>query len=175
MRHATPSWLVAVLVSTSALASPEYANVIQEKTGSSINSGQICIVCHDTTLGGNGTVNRAFGRELVKRGLTGESNVDGLGELLDELRDQNVDTDGDGTPDFDELSLGRNPNKPGPNDCFPGITVCSEGGSPDDTDGGVRLQLPPVTFGCSAGAGGGALVGLVLSGATLVVARRRRR
>ncbi|MCI0573714.1 MAG: thrombospondin type 3 repeat-containing protein [Myxococcaceae bacterium] len=166
--------LVTALIAGTALASEEYRGTLMTATQSDVSLP--CQVCHDRSspLGGRGTVTQPFGLALMDRGLS-DANAGMLQELLAEFREQNVDTDGDGTSDFDELSLGRNPNVPGPNDCYPGSTACSDGGLTGDLDGGVELQIPPVTFGCSAGAGGGALMGLVLSGAALVVAQRRRR
>ncbi|MCI0673832.1 MAG: hypothetical protein L0Y64_25560, partial [Myxococcaceae bacterium] len=97
-------------------------------------------------------------------GLRGGDDVATLKELLGDFSTQNVDTDGDGTKDFEELNLGRNPNLDGPSDCFQNSTACT-----------VDDEVPPVSYGCSAGAGGSALAGLVLAGSALVSALRRRR
>jgi hypothetical protein len=69
-----------------------------------------CTVCHETNGGGTGTVSRAFGQAVMARGLTGDSNLDGLGAAFDQLVADAVDSDGDGTPDADELAEGGDPN-----------------------------------------------------------------
>ncbi len=72
-----------------------------------------CIVCHDTNGGGDGTVIQDFGLALMDRGLTGASASERLGTALEAMDADNVDSDGDGTTDTEELVAGHDPNPGG--------------------------------------------------------------
>ncbi|MCI0573715.1 MAG: hypothetical protein L0Y66_23515 [Myxococcaceae bacterium] len=161
MRRVSRLWVAAVLASGSAFASSAFPGTIKTKTGASV--APPCVVCHTTDIGGIGTVDKEFGLALMDAGLSA-GNTTKLEQLIGDFRTQNVDTDGDGTIDFDELNLGRNPSLGGPSDCFPGSSACA-----------ADNEVPPINYGCSAGAGGSALAGLVLAGSALVSALRRRR
>jgi hypothetical protein len=69
-----------------------------------------CTLCHETNVGGAGTVVSEFGLALVDRGLTGGGQVELLTAALDALALDGVDSDGDGVIDTDELAAGENPN-----------------------------------------------------------------
>jgi hypothetical protein len=79
-----------------------------------------------------------------------------LRTALGALRSERVDSDGDGTPDTDELVAGKDPN----------VSDSGNGGGGEPED-----VLPDVTYGC--GAAPGAPAGLLLGGLLLVKARRR--
>jgi MYXO-CTERM domain-containing protein len=82
-----------------------------------------------------------------------------LRKALTALDTEKVDSDGDGTPDTEELKAGRNPN-------------LSDGTSgPGGEQPGGGNVLPDPSYGCSAAPG--APVGLLLGG--LWLWRRRRR
>ncbi len=72
-----------------------------------------CVLCHETNVGGAGTVTREFGLALIDRGLTGGGQLELLGTAFDTLVADAVDSDGDGTTDADELAAGDDPNPDG--------------------------------------------------------------
>jgi hypothetical protein len=69
-----------------------------------------CLICHDTAAGGEGSANRPFARALVEEyGLSGGKAGRELAMAIERLPDD-VDTDGDGAPDQEELALCMNPS-----------------------------------------------------------------
>lgn len=140
-----------------ALASSVYPSDLEAAVGSC--KPPPCVVCHETNGGGGGTVTRAFGQALMARGLTGGSNSDLLNSSLDQLATDAVDSDGDGTTDWDELAAGSDPN-PG------GVAFCDQ---LSPIYGCVGAQASVVPYGAEPAAAGA----LLLAG-MLVVARRRR-
>lgn len=137
--------------SAAAWASPAYPSVI--RTELNLASEPSCNVCHQGGAVGFGTVTTPFGQSLRSRGLVFQ-NEGSLRTALGAVLSERVDSDGDGTPDTDELTAGRDPN------------VSDSGDGDPDPD-----VLPEVTYGC--GAAPGAPVGLLLGGLLLVTARRR--
>jgi hypothetical protein len=84
-----------------------------------------CLLCHTNPSGGLGTANTAFATYLRSRGLRAgdEASLRGaLGAMVGEKHD----TDGDGTPDADELAAGEDPN------------------------GEADTSIEPVAYGCGA-------------------------
>jgi hypothetical protein len=66
-----------------------------------------CAVCHAGGATARGTVTTPFGKALRSRGLEAWSDgslTSALGAMM------SVDSDGDGTPDLDELAQGGDPN-----------------------------------------------------------------
>ncbi|MEQ1566137.1 MAG: hypothetical protein ABMA64_10905 [Myxococcota bacterium] len=78
-----------------------------------------CTVCHDSNLGGAGTVTAPFGAALVDAGVTGGSQTELLASALAAL---DADSDADGAPDTEELSAGDDPNGGDPL-CGGGVTA----------------------------------------------------
>ncbi|WNG37916.1 hypothetical protein F0U61_32725 [Archangium violaceum] len=139
---------LTLLGSAAAWASPAYPGVIRTELNLATEPG--CNACHQGGNVGFGTVTTPFGQSLRTRGLVA-ANEGSLRTALSALLSERVDSDGDGTPDTDELVAGRDPN-------------VGDSGEPVDV-------LPDVTYGC--GAAPGAPVGLLLGGLLLLNARRR--
>ncbi len=105
----TCALLFGCLLSAPAFGSPTYPPTIQ----SDLQLAQMpdCTLCHRDDLGGAGTVIRPFGRTLMDRfQLTGNNNVALLKAALAGDDAQNLDSDGDGVTDIDELRMETNPN-----------------------------------------------------------------
>lgn len=141
--------MLLTLLFASASASSVYPTTLAQLAGSTCEP--TCTVCHETESGGGGTVVQDFGVAMVARGLTGGADTEGLEAALTTLEDDAIDSDGDGTPDVDELAGGVDPN-PG------GEAYCD--------------VLTP-TYGCLSHTGGPPLAGLALLG--LLALRRVRR
>jgi hypothetical protein len=145
---------VVLLGATGAGATPNFPGVMSSELG--LSSTPSCAVCHQ----GNpsvGTVTTPFGASLRARGLV-FYDVASLRTSLGALNTERVDSDGDGTPDTEELKADRDPNR---SDAV---------GGPGEEPGGE--DLPPEPFyGCAAAPG--APVGVLLGG--LWLWRRRRR
>ena len=106
-----------------ARASNPYPEELRATLGLSYTPS--CTLCHSAGLGGNvGLVNTPFGKSLVARGLLGATSAeldagfspDGgtpdptLVSALAKMQVDQVDSDGDGALDLDELTWGGDPN-----------------------------------------------------------------
>jgi hypothetical protein len=111
----------AVLLAGTAIASPPFPPEIRAHL--SLSQTPDCSLCHVNGQTGFGTVNTPFGKSMRARGLLAGS-IASLDTALDALAAERTDSDGDGTPDIDELKAGTDPNVAG-------------GGS-----------FPPPTYGC---------------------------
>ena len=69
-----------------------------------------CRVCHIQGTTGSGSVETPFGVSMHAHGLTSDRST--LNPALDALAAANVDSDGDGVPDIDELVADTDPNTP---------------------------------------------------------------
>jgi uncharacterized protein (TIGR03382 family) len=144
-----------------ALATPEYPSVIDAVLSMGAptpvrcpNPQSRCLICHTTSRGGEGTAEQAFALQLGEYGLNRGNDSGTLRSALGRLS-ETEDSDGDGTPDKEELRACGNPSGD------------SLGGAPEYGCDGA--QLVPVTE-----APGG--VGLLAFGvATLLVRLGRRR
>ena len=117
----------------------------------------LCTACHTVTTGGPGNYN-SFGLALVNNGLLVPS-VALVDTIVNKVLDMNLDSDGDGVTDNDELKALESPSIPGPG------SFCS-----DLTYGcGARIASAPPPIDKV----GLFSAGLVVLGLTLL--RRRRR
>ena len=104
--------IAAALLSrvSEAGASPGFPDVTRDKLG--LKAAPLCTVCHLGADGGNAGSTQAttlFGRSLVARGLRGGDDGS-LVAAIDAMQRENVDSDGDGALDLDELYWGGDPN-----------------------------------------------------------------
>lgn len=94
-------------VAPSVRALPEFPEELQKATGAPCLPH--CNVCHRDDNAGDGTVNRPFVLNMRKVGHLGESK-DSIDSAVARLKQAGTDSDGDGAPDIEELSLGDDPN-----------------------------------------------------------------
>ncbi len=70
-----------------------------------------CSLCHSRGVTGAGTATSPFALAMKERGLQ-PGNVASLGQALQAMTRDGVDSDGDGATDIEELSRGTSPNSP---------------------------------------------------------------
>jgi hypothetical protein len=152
-----------------ANASPTYPADIKADLGLTYDLGTMhCTICHESNLGGVGTVVQPFGLNMKAAGLTLEA-PDKLMAALMALQAMKTDSDCDGTPDITQLKNGRDPNPPG-----------------EYVDGSGRMWTMPdsgcgntVAYGCGAhlarGPAGWEGAAAILVGVGFAAVRRTRR
>lgn len=91
-----------------ALASSIFPPDVQTRW--SLTAEPACALCHTNGITGLGTVTTPFGKNVhLVYGAQAE-NETSLYTALDQMADAGVDSDGDGTSDYDELKAGTDPN-----------------------------------------------------------------
>lgn len=100
--------LALLLVPGVAAASSVYPGDI--KSDLSLSYTPPCTICHQTNQGGSGTATQAFAVAMKANGLTGGANASALSTALTALETAGTDSDGDGTPDIEQLKAGMDPN-----------------------------------------------------------------
>lgn len=152
----------ATLLLGLGLATPAFAtaNFLTEvKDYLSLSTFPACTLCHSSNAGGSGTVTTAFGKALLAEGAI-SNDTTRLRAALDAIVSKNVDVNGNGTNDVQDLKDGVDPNIP-----------VSSG------DGGMVTAPPSLRYGCGASVvqSPADLAGVGVLGAALLFALRRRR
>ena len=93
----------------SAQASPNYPDIIDMQLGTDCASPTRCLICHISAAGGEGTAKKPFAVTLQSYGLSKGKSGRQLTMALMGLPDD-VDSDGDGTTDKEEMLTCRNPS-----------------------------------------------------------------
>jgi len=107
-RAAALVFVAATAVTSNAAAVHEFAAAIQAKYNLSYNVP--CRLCHIQGTTGAGSVQTPFGISMLAHGLTQDRST--LNPALDALDAQNVDSDGDGVTDINEIKEDSDPNTP---------------------------------------------------------------
>lgn len=106
---ATAAASVLATAEATAAASPIFPGVVQ--THLELASAPDCTLCHAGTPG-LGSATTPFATSLRSRGASA-GNEASLTTALDALAGERKDSDGDGTPDIEELKAGSDPNGAG--------------------------------------------------------------
>jgi hypothetical protein len=137
--------------------------------------GEGCIMCHQQDPGECGSIVNPLGLWLEKQGINcGNASPAALDPLLDQLKNDNVDTNCDGTPDYQQLTS-CNWAALRTNDCgLDGGSEAGEAGTPVGPD-----MTENVIYGCATtqapAVPGAAAVGIASALLGLVGVRRLRR
>ncbi|MBM4390192.1 MAG: hypothetical protein FJ090_03645 [Deltaproteobacteria bacterium] len=103
-----------MLILSLAWASPSFPAVVAEELAMPCTPS--CILCHETAAGGTGTASQDFAGACMSAGMMVADDAS-MAESLATLEAEGTDTDGDGTPDIEELRGGQNPNPGGEDFC----------------------------------------------------------
>ncbi len=142
---------IATLATAAPLASASESYPAAMSSELALANAPGCELCHDAADASASSADTPFSESLEARGLVGADPAS-LTVALGRMRDDAVDSDGDGARDLDELSWGGDPNHA------------------DLPEGGVK---DPITYGCSASSTHeGSPIGLALAALGLVAASR---
>ena len=150
--------------SASAQASQAFPSVLLDELG--MPCAPNCTVCHATPLGGSGTVVKKFGIAALIAGPIAQQDVDSVRRALANMAKVSppIDSDGDGKPDLDELTVGTDPNSEGEE-----RRICG----PDYGCGAHISRVPPARSSGTALAIAGSVAALMALGFRRVSLRRR--
>lgn len=126
--HCLGMSLVALVVALEgeAQATPNFPSELESHYElTNLPGSPPCLLCHSNAAGGKGTVTTPFGTYLLSRGARAYDAAS-LRRALDADRGERHDSDGDGTPDYDDLRAGRDPNGSGADDRAAPLYGCSQ-------------------------------------------------
>jgi hypothetical protein len=171
-----PAALLAAIAPGLASATAIFPDAV--KTDLSLTYTPPCTICHETLGGGTGTVTQAFGKAMKQNGLV-SGDTAALQAALSALETAGTDSDGDCTPDIQQLKDGRDPNTGAYIDGSGKPTPVVDGGC--GTGGGGSTSINPA-YGCGARLSAAPLPDTSLPAAAtlatvlgLALSRRRRR
>jgi cytochrome c1 len=130
--RASPLSFVLVCLPSVALATPNFPGVVRSTY--ELTYAPPCAMCHSNGVTGIGTVNTEFGKAVRAR-ATVAGDADSLRAALKSIESEQVDSDGNGTPDSEQLQAGLNPND------------ASQSFVETSADGGAAAPAEPTT-GC---------------------------
>jgi cytochrome c551/c552 len=99
---------VVLFAARAASASPSYPGAL--KTDLGLPNAPSCTVCHEAATDPVGPADTLFAKAMEARGLVGNDDVASLAAAIKKMEADNVDSDGDGAEDLDELYWGGDPN-----------------------------------------------------------------
>jgi hypothetical protein len=172
---------LVTLIPAAAHATNNFPEIVKRETGAP--DLPFCDLCHSQGITGRGTVTTPFGTYMRSRGLVANQS-NSLIKALATNKAAGSDVDGDGTGDWDELSVGRDPNEA--DTPSPPVVVDAgsdagrtDGGKADAStaDAGEIAQDLSDGNGCSLanGSSEGAFAAGVVASAGLLARRRRSR
>ena len=136
VRFVTALTLSLLVAPGVALAQPDFPDSLQKATGAPCVPQ--CSVCHDSVNGG-GPIDQPFGKSLGDYG--GYQGRDAIKAGVEGMKQDNVDSDGDGVGDVDELERGTDPNYAGDARlCLPDAG-CGAHVAPQPPDDGIDIAL----------------------------------
>jgi MYXO-CTERM domain-containing protein len=160
--------LTPALFALDAGATPTFPATI--RSAESLTYTPACTLCH-RGVPSVGTVTTPFGINMRQRGLVAYDEAS-LRAALAAMESDQVDSDGDGTPDIDELRAGTDPNSATAAPSPDGGSSSSGGGQPPAAP---NFPDPSYGFGCGAGVGSsGSAAGIALMALALLARRRKR-
>ena len=111
MRRASAGAAIAsatLLAARASSASPTYPDDLAKDL--SLADAPACTLCHEASDAAIGPADTLFARSMEARGLVGGDDADSVAKALEAMRHDDVDSDGDGARDLDELAWGGDPN-----------------------------------------------------------------
>src|SRR4051812_493935 len=157
MRGKIRGLLLVMSFAVSARAEPEFPGAIQE--AANMPCAPTCLLCHTAIPGTLANLNHQFGQTVLTHGIV-PKHPESMHTVVANLRENKVDTDGDGKLDVAELATDSNPNDKDPNAVICGPLY------------GCGAHLAPTRAPARAPVLWWLVAALAL--ASLVVARRRR-
>jgi len=100
--------LTVALVSAEANATPSFPADLKKAVP--LACAPTCLVCHTRPEGGSGTATQPFALSMMVPGGLVKNKPETVAPAVNKLREQMIDSNGDGTPDIEQLEAGYDPN-----------------------------------------------------------------